>query len=449
MTRRNGPGLAALSTAVVLLCASAWIMPAALVSAAPPRGKGVKPGVMPPVLPGAPAAPSGDAGGARTHAPGFAATVEFIGSHATVFVLKPLDGGARVAVSPDMAGRVMVSTYAGDAGPALGWINRPVVAGKRDEQFVNYGGAERLWLSPEGGKFSPFFAPGTKFTFENWRVPGAFNNEPLKVRAQSTTRIEMEGDLELVNHAGTALSLKLERTVSLLEPAEAAILLDCGFPEGVDLVAYRTDNAVTNRGTAAMTKKTGLVSLWILAMFTPSKDTLVLAPVLKGAEGPVVIDDYFGKVPPDRLVYDRRQACVVFRADGRERGKIGIPPARARDVIASIDYENELLTIMKFSRSGEGSYLANAWKDSPDPFGGDAVNSYNDGPPAPGMPALGGFYELENLSPAKELKPGGKLSHWSAVVHLHGPLAKLAMIGRRVLGVDILKLERPGRQKGR
>jgi len=438
--RRNGIVLAALATAGILALA-----PASAYAAVPPRKAADQGG---PVLSGASGAPSGAVGRAGARAPGFAATVEFMATHATVFVLKPLDGGARVAVSPDMAGRVMVSSYAGDAGPALGWINRPVVAGKRDPQFVNFGGAERLWLSPEGGKFSPFFAPGTKYTFDNWKVPAGFNDEPLKVRAQSTTRIEMEKDLELVNRAGTALSLRIERTVRLLEPAEAAQLLDCGFPEGVEMVAYRTENSVTNRGTAPMTKDTGLVSLWILSMFTPSNDTLVLAPVVKSAAGPVVIDDYFGKVPPERLNYDRGQACVVFKADGRQRGKIGLPPARARDLVASIDYENELLTIMKFSRSGEGDYLSNAWADSASPFSGDVVNSYNDGPPAPGVPALGGFYELENLSPARELKPGEKLSHWSAVVHLHGPLAKLAMIGRRVLGADITRIERPGRKKG-
>jgi hypothetical protein len=138
---------------------------------------------------------------------------------------------------------------------------------------------------------------------------------------------------------------------------------------------------------------------------------------------------------------------VVFVADGRQRGKIGLPPARARDLVASIDYANSVLTIMKFSRTGGGNYLSNAWKDSPDPFGGDAVNSYNDGPVVPGAPALGGFYELENLSPTRELLPGEKLEHWSAIIHLQGPLAKLAMVGRRVLGVDITKVERPGRRR--
>jgi hypothetical protein len=60
------------------------------------------------------------------------------------------------------------------------------------------------------------------------------------------------------------------------------------------------------------------------------------------------------------------------------------------------------------------------------------------------LKALGGFYELENLSPARELARGEKLTHWSTVLHFHGPLDKLNAISQAALGVDLKKLPKPG-----
>ena len=45
------------------------------------------------------------------------------------------------------------------------------------------------------------------------------------------------------------------------------------------------------------------------------------------------------------------------------------------------------------------------WEMQREPFKGDVINSYNDGPPAPGKPPLGPFYELETSSPALSLRP--------------------------------------------
>ncbi len=361
----------------------------------------------------------------------------FLGKHTNSIVLRDAGGRALAAIAPEFAGRVMFATYGGDSGPALGWINREVVAGKRDPKFVNFGGAERIWLSPEGGQYCTFFKPGARFDFSNWFVPSSFNDAPFNVTKSERKRIAMDKELEILNYLGSRFRLRIDRTVSLVEPADLTGLVGVSIPAGVEFAGYRTDNAVTNKGDKPMTKDNGLISIWILSMFVPSANTLVLAPVTAQASGAIVIDDYFGKVPGSRLAYAEDQACVVFKADGKERGKIGLPPARARDVVGSIDFDNGILTISKFSRARDGRYLKNGWQMHQDPFGGDVVNSYNDGPPEPGVPPLGGFYELENLSPARELGPGESLEHWSTVLHFHGPLEKLNEISRKGLGVDL------------
>jgi len=374
----------------------------------------------------------------------FAATCAFLDKHTKTVVLTDGAGLGRVVVAPEYFGRIMASTYGGDTGPTLGWINRAVIAGKKDPKFANYGGAERMWISPEGGQFSTFFKPGAPFDFANWFVPAEFNDAALSIVETGPGRLGMSKGVQVTNYLGTKLVLRVDRMVSLVPSSSLRELVSCDLPTGVDFVGYRTDNSIWNMGSSTMTVDSGLVSIWILSMFTPSKNTVVIAPVVRDAVGPVVIDDYFGKVPASRLVYDEAQGAVAFKADGKERGKIGLPPERARDVVGSMDFEKGILTVMKFSRPAGGKYLRNSWQKHEDVFGGDVVNSYNDGPPGPGLKALGGFYELENLSPARELARGEKLTHWSTVLHFHGPLDRLNAISLAALGVDLTKLPKPG-----
>ena len=77
------------------------------------------------------------------------------------------------------------------------------------------------------------------------------------------------------------------------------------------------------------------------------------------------------------------------------------------------------------------------WELQDEPYKGDVVNSYNDGPPEPGAKPLGPFYELETSSPAAALKPGGTISHVHRTFHLQGPEADLDPIVRATLGVTI------------
>ena len=51
------------------------------------------------------------------------------------------------------------------------------------------------------------------------------------------------------------------------------------------------------------------------------------------------------------------------------------------------------------------------------PYSGDALNSYNDGPLEDGS-QMGPFYELETSSPAAALKPGESITHSQITIHL-------------------------------
>src|SRR5262249_10791129 len=86
-------------------------------------------------------------------------------------------------------------------------------------------------------------------------------------------------------------------------------------------------------------------------------------------------------------------------------------------------------------------YVNSLWKIQDDPYGGDAANSYNDGPPAPGAKPLGPFYELESSSPAVALAPGKSLAHVHRTIHLTGAPPALDAVSRAALGVSIADIE--------
>jgi hypothetical protein len=166
-------------------------------------------------------------------------------------------------------------------------------------------------------------------------------------------------------------------------------------------------------------------------------------PIKAGPEaelGVKVTSDYFGQVPPDRLVV---QDDVVFlRADGLYRSKIGIGPKRSQAILGSYDAGSKVLTIVQFNQpAGVTDYVNSLWKLQDNPFGGDAANSYNDGPPAPGAKPMGPFYELESSSPAAALAPGKSLTHTHRTIHLAGPEPALDEIAQATLGVSLKEIE--------
>jgi hypothetical protein len=373
----------------------------------------------------------------------FADAVAFLKKHTTVVVLSD-PTGARVAVCPDLQGRVMTSSSGGDPGPSFGWINRDLLAsGKKDPHFNAYGGEDRFWLGPEGGQFALFFAKGQPFDLAHWFTPAAIDTEPYPSEKASEGAVSFRKKMALTNYSGATFEVELLREVRLVSEADAWKRVGVPKAAGTKVVAFESQNRIENVGKAAWKKETGLVSVWILGMFVPSPATTVVVPFKPGAEadrGPKVNDAYFGKVPDDRLKV--RDAVLFFRGDGEHRSKIGIAPARARSVLGSYDAKGHVLTLVQFTLPEAATdYVNSMWQIQERPYGGDVVNSYNDGPPGPGQKPLGPFYELETSSPAAALAPGAQLTHTHVTMHFSGEPKALDAIARKALGVGLADIE--------
>jgi len=373
----------------------------------------------------------------------FGQDISFLKKYMEVVVLRDSSGDGKVCVIPALQGRVMTSTAEGNNGKGCGWINyKHFEAGKVVPQINVYGGEDRFWMGPEGGQFSIFFAKGVPFKFEHWSTPKCLDTEPYSVVLKSDTCVAFNKNVRLTNYQGTVLDVRVDREVRILESSEAVKELSVQPDKALKMVAYQSRNKITNSGKDTWTKEGGMLSVWILGMYNPSPATTIVVPYNAGNEaemGPVVNDNYFGKVPADRLVVKTK--AIFFSGDGKYRSKIGLPPKRAKSVLGSYDAMNRLLTIVKYTKpEGIEDYVNSAWELQKEPFRGDVVNSYNDGPNDSGG-ILGPFYEIESSSPAAALKPGDSLTHVHQTFHFTGPEEALDKVAIAVLGVSLEEIK--------
>ncbi|MBX2815777.1 MAG: hypothetical protein KTR24_07260, partial [Saprospiraceae bacterium] len=329
--------------------------------------------------------------------------VSFMRSFIDLVELREADGEGMVAVSAALQGRVMTSSASGPDGRSNGWINRALFSSGDTLEHINaYGGEERFWLGPEGGQYSIFFKSGDPFDLDHWQTPRLIDLSPYEISGITSSSASFTKQAILRNYADFEFELSIKRTIEVLSAKEIATELQVAFSEGIRVVAYRTTNSLSNIGDKDWRKETGLLSIWLLGMYNASSSTTVVIPFIAGSEavlGKPVTDDYFGKVPANRLVV--KDEVLYFSADANHRSKIGLTPRRAKNILGSYDAENRVLTVVKYKKpEGEIDYVNSLWEIQEEPYAGDVINAYNDGPPSPGELQLGKFYELETSSPA-------------------------------------------------
>ena len=371
----------------------------------------------------------------------FASDLDFLKANAEVVELG-CTRQARVVVVPAYQGRVMTSTPDGPEGPSYGWLNRPFIAsGTDDPLFNNYGGEDRFWLGPEAGQFSLFFADGQPFDTDHWNCPKGFSTGPFEVTARDEKSVAMTAQFDVANYAGTEFRCAVKRAISVLDGEQVAACLGTSAGDGVKMVAFESDNTLTNAGPNAWSPEGGMVCIWILGMMKGLPNGKTVIPLKTGDEaklGPKAKMDYFGALTPDRGFVGEDH--VWFKVDGLHRSKIGVGPAWAKNVFGSYDIDNGQLTVVQFTlpdNAAELPYTNSAWEIQDDPLAGDPINSYNDPGTEDGRPT---FFELESSSPAARLEPGDSITHVHRTCHFEGQFDALNDLSMKVLGVDLNKL---------
>ena len=373
----------------------------------------------------------------------FGFDLHFLKQHDTsLVVLKNDSDKAQIIVSPKYQAKVFTSTATGNDGLSFGWVNYKAFDGTPDAHMNAYGGENRLWLGPEGGKFSLFFKPKSEMVFDNWKTPAAFDTEPWNIIGRTNDKVSLQKTMQLINYKNTSLDILIDRTIKILSNPEISASVPVSFDSSVHAVGYETINTLTNKGNEAWTESTGMPCLWMLDMFKPTAATVIVVPFKNtkmNAFNEVATTNYFGEIPPERIKHS--EDVLFFKADGKSRGKLGVAPNKAKDFAGSYDGENKVLTIIHFEVDSSEKYLNQEWNTTKPIFSGDAVNAYNDGPLADGT-QMGPFYEMESVSPAAFLKPGQSLSHRHIVYHFTGNEKELDAIAQKLLGVSLEEIQK-------
>ncbi|PWJ60330.1 hypothetical protein CLV98_101511 [Dyadobacter jejuensis] len=367
----------------------------------------------------------------------FGHDLDFLQKHQDTILLQAADNPkAMVAVAPDYQGRVMTSTAGGKEGNSYGWINYELIASGALGPHMNaFGGEDRLWLSPEGGQFSLYFAPGSSFDFEHWQTPPVIDSEPFERLERNDEMASFSKRAALKNHSGTPFDIEIYRKVRILNHKDIQNTFTLANLANLEVVGYESTNALTNHG-ADWAPSTGAIGIWILGMFKPSATTTIIVPFDGNIQNGLTAD-YFGPIPSDRLVVAEK--ALFLRADGQYRSKIGLSPSLAHPIVGSYDRQQGLLTIVTYDLDKNGAYLKSTWEHHTHPYAGDVLNAYNDGPLEDGS-QMGPFYELESSSAAHFLNKGERLSHRHRTYHFSGAHALLEPIAQRYLQVSLSSL---------
>lgn len=371
----------------------------------------------------------------------FGYDLQFLQSKDSVIVLK--NGDAQVIVSPKYQGKVFTSTAQGLNGSSSGWINYKALGSDTLAPHINaYGGEDRMWLGPEGGQYSIFFKPGSKMVFDNWQTPAGIDSEPWKLISHDNVSVSLKKELQLLNFSQARFNVSLSREVKLMSATDLAKNLGISPDSTVKWVGFESTNTLTNVGTEKWTREKGTINIWMLAMLTPSENGVVVIPYLQGEEkelGKVATTNYFGEIPADRIKIEN--GILYFKVDGKHRSKLGLSDKRATTLAGSYDASRHMLTILQFTKPATTSgYINQLWEMQKEPFKGDVINSYNDGPLANGT-QMGPFYEIESSSPAAFLAPGESLTHTQRMFHFVGDESKLSQISTKNFGVSIEQIK--------
>ncbi len=362
--------------------------------------------------------------------------VSFIKKNGGKNVFELENDDAKILLSADYQGRVFTSTAAGDSGTSFGWINYNLLSsGEKKKQFNPVGGEERFWLGPEGGQYSLYFPKGDSFNITHWQVPALVDTVTYKVDHLNKTSATFSYASSITNYSGKTFYLDIKRTINLLDKNDVEQKLNATIPDDVKTVAYESNNQIKNTGSNAWNKDSGLLSIWLLGQFTPTEETKVIIP-FEPTKNPrsFITDDYFGKINSSRLIV--KDSVLYFRCDGKSRGKLGLKPVIAKPFVCSYDFKKNVLTILIPEVHKNSDYVNSKWELQKEPYKGDVINSYNDGPMADGS-QLGPFYEIESSSPVKELKPGEIQEYHQTTMHLQGDYTALKNLVQQLIHVDL------------
>lgn len=344
-------------------------------------------------------------------------------------VLQRRAGDGCLLIAPDLSARIMGVSMDGPGSENFGFVEPDSIANRgKNPQFNPYGGALRWWVGPEGGQFGVAFPPSTKdFSLDSWHISEEYNGKPFAVaypRDGVGASALMGAEFRIQNASGASFHVGVTCRIGLIGDP-----LGGNRGKGLKHLGYLSETWFENLSDEPMRKETGLLSVWMLGMYAASPRAFVVAPFERGGSGKIVTDNYFSEdgIGGDRLIVNEKAGYLLFRADAKERSKIGLSRSRASSTLGGIDVERGLFTVWRFPIRRRMPYVNSLWEQQRNPYAGDVTNAYNDDG------ALGAFYELECSSHALALAPRERFRFPLEIHHYHGESDRLTKAANKLL----------------
>jgi hypothetical protein len=249
---------------------------------------------------------------------------------------------ARVAVCPDMGGRVFVEFD----GQCAHRIDLAAVA-RPDQPFNNFGGMN-LWPAPEGGPF------GFNYEGSRWYVQPAINVEPFAARERTESLVLLEKKAALINRKGTRVEVAVTRRVGFASPSAC---LD-GFPLVASAaVETRDEFRVLN----PVSSDQALIAAWNLEQFAATGETIAFVRVANPRES--INWDFYEPHPRELVAWHPHG--FTLRADGRHKGQIGIRKAAQPEGIGFYDLARRWVCLKENLTPLDGMFFNIADNDQP------------------------------------------------------------------------------------
>ncbi len=345
------------------------------------------------------------------------------------------DGNARLMIAPELQGRIITTATNGINGPYNAWLDKKKLAD--DSKWKEgIGGEDRIWIGPLGGQFSFYYQQIEPISDDNWLVPKTMNAEPFQLMSQNEKMVQLQKEMKLTNFVGTNFRIQVDRTLTLLNKTAIQENLNLDFSDQIKFVAFESQNTITNLDDSPHKKETGLVAVWSAGMIEGTDETTVIIPLKENSSEPIF--KYMGKLDENRLQI--KEDVLFFKADGKYRSKIGIPPSMAPSIYGCYAKDKKRLSIVQYQQNTDELYFNSEVTIQENPYRGEVIPIYNNGPMDFSTPKEASFFELESTSPMRELLPNESIEHFHRVYHFEGEEEELNRISQQLLHTNLEKL---------
>lgn len=277
-------------------------------------------------------------------------------------------------------------------------------------------GGDRLWLAPEIGFSWPDIKKARVSPWDSYKTPPQMDPADWRVVEELDHHLRLTAEMTVYDgRVKKSVTVRVSRQFNAIDPPE-------GLPAGVRSLSFSIRNDLQVLGG----ENGAVVGTWDLLQL-PAGGTLI-CPTVSPVAKPRI---YYGSHDTQRMSHDDR--AFRFKIDGKRQLKFGLTPWQTTGRMGYYRNAGGVSTLIFRTFSVQpGMPYIDLPLASDELFGGDALQSYNDGG------GFGGFGEMEYHDPGVVVGKTPETRSGSNTTHvLAGPDEAIRTAAQSLLGVGV------------